>query len=110
MVTPRQGEVWWAETRDKRRPVLVVTRTDVIHALNSITVAPVTRRVRGLPTEIALDEGDGLREASAASFDNLIRVRPTSLTVRIGEAGSARRAQICRALSALADCPAKVPG
>ena len=103
-MTLRQGEVWWAETRDKRRPVLVVTRTDVIPALNSITVAPVTRRVRGLPTEVALDENDGLREASAASFDNLMRVRPTVLTTRIGEAGPERRAAICAALAALADC------
>ncbi len=102
-MTPRQGEVWWAET-DKRRPVLVITRSDVIPALTAIVVAPVTRRVRGLPTEVALDERDGLREASAASFDNLMRVRPTSLTARIGETSPARCTQICRALSALADC------
>jgi mRNA interferase MazF len=84
--------------------VLVVTRSDVIPALNAITVAPVTRRVRGLPTEVALGEDDGLREASAASFDNLMRVRPGSLTTRIGETSSCRRKQICRALAALADC------
>ena len=102
-MTPRQGEVWWAET-DKRRPVLVVTRSDVIPALNAIIVAPVTRRVRGLPTEVALDETDGLRQASAASFDNLMRVRPRALTTRIGETSPSRRTQICRALSALADC------
>jgi mRNA interferase MazF len=102
-VTPRQGEVWWAET-DKRRPVLVVTRSDVIPVLDAIVVAPVTRRGRGLPTEVALDETDGLREASTASFDNLMRVRIRSLTTRIGDSSPSRRAQICRALSALADC------
>ena len=104
MVTPRQGDVWWAEGRAKRRPVLVVTRTDIIPMLRKITVAPVSRTVRGIPTEIALDEADGLREASVASFDNLMRVRPTSLTTKIGDASPSRRAQICRALSALADC------
>ncbi len=103
-MTPRQGEIWWAEGRQKRRPVLVVTRTDVIPVLNKITIAPVTRTVRGIPTEVALDETDGLREASAASFDNLMRIRPRSLTVRIGDTSPSRRAQICRALSALADC------
>ena len=103
-MTPRQGEVWWAEGREKRRPVLVVTRTDVIPVLTKITVAPVSRTLRGIPTEVALDDNDGLREASAASFDNLMRVRSTSLTSRIGETGPTRRADICRALSALADC------
>ena len=105
-MTPRQGEVWWADEREKRRPVLVVTRSDVISKLSRVVVAPVTRTVRGLPTEIELDERDGLRERSAASFDNLRLVPTRSLTTRIGDAGAARRAQICRALSALADCPA----
>jgi mRNA interferase MazF len=82
----------------------VVTRSDVIPVLDAIVVAPVTRRVRGLPTEVALDETDGLREASTASFDHLIRVRLRSLTTRIGDSSPSRRAQICRALSALADC------
>jgi mRNA interferase MazF len=103
-VTPQQGEVWWAEGREKRRPVLVVTRTNVIPVLRKITVAPVTRTVRRIPTEIPLDETDGLREACAASFDNLMRVRPTSLTTKLGDASPSRRAQICRALAALADC------
>lgn len=103
-MTPRQGELWWAERRDKRRPVLVVTRSDVIPELRTIVVAPVTSRVRGLPTEIAFDEDDGLRETCAASFDNLWLVPTRSLTRRIGDAGHSRRTQICKALSALADC------
>ena len=103
-MTPRQGELWWSEGRTKRRPVLVVTRTDVIPALRWVTVAPVTRTVRGIPTEVALDETDGLREPSAASFDNLVLTPVRSLTTKIGDASPSRRAQICRALSALADC------
>ena len=109
-MTPQQGEIWWAEGRDKRRPVLVVTRTDVIAKLARIVVAPVTRTVRGLPTEIDLDESDGLRERSAASFDNLRHVPTRSLTSKIGDTSASRRAGICRALSALADCPSKVRG
>ena len=101
---PKQGEVWWADGRDKRRPVLVVTRSDVIPELRTIVVAPVTTRVRGLPTEIAFDERDGLRETCAATFDNLWLVPTRSLTTRIGDASPTRRLQICRALSALADC------
>ena len=103
-MTPRQGEVWWAEARSQRRPALVVTRTDVIGKVERIVVAPVTTRIRRLPTEIILEPDDGLRETSAASFDNLRLVPTSSLTSRIAETSPARRAQICRALSALADC------
>ena len=104
-MTPRQGEIWWAESREKRRPVVVVTRTDVIHALRRITVAPVTRTVRGIRTEIPLGEEVGLRERCAASFDNLRLAPTTSLTRRISESTPSRERQICRALAALADCP-----
>lgn len=104
MVMPRQGELWWAEARDKRRPVLVVTRSAAIPALTTILVAPVTRRVRGIPTEVALDERDGLREPCAASFDNLQPVRRAALTTRVADATPERRAALCAALVALTDC------
>ena len=54
MSEPRQGEIWWAEADDKRRPVLVVTRNEAIPVLSRVVVAPVTRTVRGIPTEVAL--------------------------------------------------------
>jgi mRNA interferase MazF len=110
VVIPRQGELWWAEARDKRRPVLVVTRSGAIHTLTTIVVAPVTRKVRGIPTEIALDARDGLREPCAASFDNLQPVRRAALTARVGEALPGRHAAICSALSALTDCPTGLAG
>jgi len=33
---PLQGEIWWAEAEDKRRPVLVVTRDAVRSAERSL--------------------------------------------------------------------------
>lgn len=101
MVNPLQGEVWWAEAEDKRRPVLVVTRSEAIPVLTWVIVAPVTRTVRSIPTEIPLDSDQGLPEPCAASFDNLQPIRKSFLTDRLGAVG---HDQICRALSALADC------
>jgi len=100
---PRQGEVWWAQAADKRRPVLVVTRSEIIERLDGIVIAPVTRTVRAIPTEIPLGEDEGLAVPCAASFDNLQRVRRGALKARIGDLGS-RRAEICGALRAVADC------
>lgn len=102
-MTPRQGEIWWAEAEDKRRPVLVVTRSEVVPVLTWIVVAPVTRTVRSIPTEIRLHVEHGLREPCAASFDNLQPIRRTFLTRRAGALADPRH-EICRALGALADC------
>jgi mRNA interferase MazF len=102
-VRPTQGEIWWAEAEDKRRPVLIVSRTDAALHLNRLIVAPITRTVRGIPTELALDESNGLGERCAASFDNLIPQPVSLLTQRIGHVPFARAA-ICSALAALADC------
>src|SRR5207244_9245567 len=56
-----RGEVWWGEIRDVgRRPFLVMTRNAAIPVLNSVLAAPVTRTVRGLPTELVLGPEDGM--------------------------------------------------
>ena len=102
--TPSQGEVWWAEAEDKRRPVLVVTRTDAVSVLQRIVVAPVTRTVRSIPTEVALGPDQGLTVECAASFDNLQPIRRALLTHRVGALADESLDEICRALRALADC------
>jgi len=104
VTAPAQGEVWWAEAEDKRRPVLIVTRNEGIPVLTWLVVAPVTRTVRDIPTEVALGPQEGLPEPCAATFDNLQPIRRSFLTQRVGRLDEARRNELCRALSALADC------
>lgn len=103
MSAPRQGEIWWAETEEKRRPILVVTRSEAAEVLTGVVVAPVSRTLRDIPTEIRLGPDEGLPLDCAASFDNLQRIRRSALTERAGDIG-ARREEICVALRALADC------
>jgi mRNA interferase MazF len=100
---PRQGEIWWAESDEKRRPVLVVTRSEAVSVLTSIVVAPVTRTIRDIPTEVRLGEEEGLPVECVASFDNLQRMSRSTLARRAGDLGL-RRKEICQALRALADC------
>jgi mRNA interferase MazF len=101
---PRQGDIWWAETEEKRRPVLVVTRSAAIPVLKRLTVAPVTSNVRGIPTEVSLGAAEGLPRPCAASFDNAQPIGRSSLTHLVGRLSPARRDELCRALAALADC------
>ncbi len=103
-LSPKQGEIWWAETEDTRRPVLVITRTRAVPVLSWIVVAPVTRTIRSIPTEIPLGEPNGLPAECCASFDNLQPMSRRLLTDRVGALGPGAATEICRALEALADC------
>ncbi len=103
-VAPMQGEIWWAEAEDKRRPVLVVTRSDAVPVLTWVIVAPVTRTIREIPTEVRLGPSHGLPDECVASFDNLQPIRRSFLTQRAGGVHLDELDEICRALQALADC------
>jgi mRNA interferase MazF len=68
-----RGEIRWYTFRppDKRRPVLILTRNDVIGHLNELIVVPVTRTVRGLTTEVILSQEDGMPVVCALNFDHV---------------------------------------
>ena len=104
MTSPRQGEIWWAQARDKRRPVLVVTRSEAVPVLSWIVVAPVTRSARPIPTHLPLGAEEGLETPCAAAFDGLQPIRRSFLTERAGALDPARRIELCQALRSLADC------
>ncbi len=104
-MTPAQGEIWWAEVPNAgRRPVLVITRDQAIPVLRTVLVAPVTRTVRNIPTEVPVGPDEGLPDRSAASFDNVQPIPKAVLTQRVGDLGARRRTAICGALAALSDC------
>ena len=100
-----RGEVWWAEHPEAgRRPACVLTRQAAIPVLSSVLVAPATRTVRGIPTEVPLTRADGMPDDCALSFDNLTTVPKTLLTTRITSVPDARLPELCDALRAAAGC------
>ena len=56
---------------DKRRPVLILTRDEVIDRLNEIIVVPATRTIRGLATEVTLTPEYGMPVTCALNFDHV---------------------------------------
>lgn len=70
----KRGDVYWYSfgEPDKKRPVLILTRDTAISFLNALTVAPITSTIRDIPSELFLDEEDGLFNACVANFDNLL--------------------------------------
>ena len=69
----KRGEIRWYTFRlpDKRRPVLILTRDDVIDRLNEVVGVPATRTIRGLATEVVLAPDDGMPVACALNFDHV---------------------------------------
>ena len=89
---------------DKERPVLVLTRDSAIGYLATVTVAPVTSTIRGVPSEVQLDESDGMKSACAVNLHNLVTVSQARLGRRVALLSSERMNQICAALGFALAC------
>lgn len=100
-----RGDVWWSEDEQLgRRPVLVLSRSAVLPVLARPLVAPLTTRVRGLPTEVALDTDDGLPQACVISLDNVQPLAAALLVERITQLSPAHMMAVCRALAVATGC------
>ncbi len=66
---------------DKARPVLILTRDIAIDYLAKVTVAPITSTIRGLTTEVAVGQRNGLDHECVVSCDNITTI-PQSVIVR----------------------------
>lgn len=97
----KRGEIRWYtfSAPDKRRPVLVLTRNTSIGVLNALTVAPITSTIRGVPSEVLLDEDDGLPRESVANLHSLQTVPKANLGEIITTLSGARMREVERALS-----------
>lgn len=105
MVVPRRGDVWWGEFPDQKpRPFLIIARDEAIQVLTRILAAPVTRTIRGIPTELPLGPEEGLPTECVASFDNVTPVPKAMLVRRLGALAPSRRSEPCEALRAATDC------
>lgn len=81
-VTVKRGEIYWFKFRapDKRRPVLILTRNSAIQLLTSITVAPLTRTIRDVPSEVFLTpDEDGVPENCVVNTYNIQTIQKADL-------------------------------
>jgi len=100
-----RGELWLAEVGRKRRPVLVLTRTEVLDVRALVTVAEVTTSIRGLAAEVQIDHVQvGLQRPSVVNCDGLHTVTQASLTERIGAVGDSVMGRVCAAISYALGC------
>lgn len=96
----KRGEIRWYTFRapDKRRPVLVLTRDEVADQLNELIVAPLTRTVRGLATEVVLTPDDGMPVVSAVNFDHISLAQRSRLGATLASLPESRWSEVRSAL------------
>jgi len=96
----RRGDIrlYQFASPDKKRPVLVLTRGSAIAYLSTVTVAPITSTIRGVPSEIVLDEEDGMKAPCAVNLHNAVTVSQERLGRRVAQLRSSRMDEVCAAL------------
>jgi len=101
-----RAEIWTYEFRkpDKRRPVLVLSRPEVIDVLHTVIVAPVTSTIRGIPSEVVVGVAEGLKRDSAVNLDHVQTVEQARLSRYVGRLAADKMRAICRALAIATGC------
>jgi mRNA interferase MazF len=86
MAKVARGEIWQFgfPKLDRRRPVLILTRDDMIGRLHTVTIAPLTSTIRGVPTEVVVGEDVGLKRPSAINFHHVASVPLEGLRSYVG--------------------------
>lgn len=100
-----RGEVWLAEVGSKRRPVVVLTRSDVLDVRLLVTVAEITTSARGLAAEVDVDHvAIGLDRESVVNCDGLHTVPQSTLTHHAGDIDDDTMRLVCSAISYALGC------
>jgi mRNA interferase MazF len=92
----QRGDVCWCDL-EKERPVVIITRNELIPHLQNLTVAPLTTRVRGIASQVTLETFDGVLERCAITLDNLQTVPKQSLGAFITDLNQTRLREMQRA-------------
>ena len=83
---------------DKFRPVVVLTRQETIPLLHTVTVAPITRTIRGVPSEVLIGVEEGLKESSVINLHHLVTIPQSQLRRFIGSLPPAKMQEILQAM------------
>ena len=96
----RRGDVYWVEfpAPAGRRPAVLVSREEAYAVRSRVIVVPLTRTVRGIPTEVQLGPRDGLAHAGVANADEVVTIPKALLGKRIASLGRVRLEELDEAL------------
>jgi mRNA interferase MazF len=97
----KRGEIRWYKFQapDKKRPILILTRTSILDYLGEVTVAPLTTTIRNIPSEVMLAAKDGVPRESAVNCDHLQTVSKSKLGPLITTLSKAKMKQVSAAIT-----------
>jgi mRNA interferase MazF len=97
----KRGEVWWVNfpAPTGRRPAVLVSRNEAYEMRTRITVVPITRTRRDIPTEVQVGRAEGLPKDGVANADDVITVPQRLIADYAGALDAAGVAALNRALS-----------
>ena len=82
----------------------MLTRESALGYLSTVTVAPITSTVRGVPSEVVLTEEDGMKHVCAINLHNVVTVSKEHLGRRVAKLSTQRLAEVCAALGFALGC------
>ncbi len=89
---------------DKKRLVVVLTRDSIVPYLSTVTVAAITSTIRGVASEVILDEEDGMKGRCAVNLHNTTTISQARLGRRVAQLSSLRLKEVCAALQYSLGC------
>jgi mRNA interferase MazF len=66
--------------------------------LSTVTIAPITTTIRGVLSEVTLNEEDRMKRPGAVNLHNAVTVSQQGLGKRVAQLGAVRMREVCAAL------------
>lgn len=96
----KRGEIRWYKFMrpDKKRPIVILTRSSALEFLGEVTVAPVTSTIRDIPSEVLLTKEDGMPKNCAVNLDHIQTVSKAKIGPLISTLSSKKMSELKSAL------------
>ncbi len=97
----KRGEIRWYTFRkpDKKRPVLLLTRSSIMGYMGEMTVASVTSTIRDVPSEVFLGIDDGMPRDCVVNFDHIQTVAKRKIGSLITNLPASKKPKVTKAIS-----------
>jgi mRNA-degrading endonuclease toxin of MazEF toxin-antitoxin module len=102
-MNPQRGEIWWAHTGTKRRPVVVISSDGMNRRIAKVIVIPGTTNLRGWPDELIVTKGL-LPDDTAFCCREVTPVSKDQLAERVGRVTEEWLVAACGVLSSVLGC------
>jgi mRNA interferase MazF len=84
---------------DKTRSVLLLTREALVPHLTKVSVAPITRTIKGLAVEVTVGTRNGLEDECAVNCDNITTINKADLGTFVGFFLNDQEAELAAAIN-----------